>query len=134
MGGGVEMFWCSICDVGMVLCCMSECGGVLRCLGAVFVMVVWFCAVCECECVCVWGGGGGGGVEVFVWFCAVCECECECVWGGGGVEMFRCSICDVGMVLCCMAECGGGVLRCLGAVFVMLVWFCAVWLSVGGGC
>ncbi len=26
-GGGVEMFWCSICDVGMVLCCMSECGG-----------------------------------------------------------------------------------------------------------
>ncbi len=44
----------------MVLCCMSVCvwgGGVLRCFGAVFVMLVWFCAVCECEC--VWGGGGG---------------------------------------------------------------------------
>ncbi len=29
---------------------------------------------------------------------------------GGGVEVFRCSICDVGMVLCCMSECvwGGG--------------------------
>ncbi len=51
----------------------------LRCFGAVFVMVVWFCAVCLCVCV-----------------------------GGGGVEVFRCSICDVGMVLCCMSECGGG--------------------------
>ncbi len=30
---------------------------------------------------------------------------------------------------------GGGVLRCFGAVFVMVVWFCAVCLSVcGGGC
>ncbi len=33
-----------------------------------------------------------------VWFCAVYLSV------GGGVEVFRCSICDVGMVLCCMSE------------------------------
>ncbi len=105
MGGGVEVFRCSICDVGMVLCCMSECvgGGVLRCFGAVF---VWLYGSVLYVCVCVWGGGVlrclGAVFVMLVWFCAVCLSV------GGGVEVFRCSICDGCMVLCCISECGGG--------------------------